>query len=140
MIFLDILTAIFIGLIGGMLTVWVRSLIGDPTGDGTETGDVNTRAIFSFIGVFVLHRYLKYENRLREYLEKSNLTLKQERPLEARKINRWKIFTCPFCMVVWMCFAFGPLMIWITGISWWHMLYIPSMGHLFLKAYLDKFE
>jgi hypothetical protein len=125
---------IITGLLGGIATYWFMSLIGDP-----DTEDLNTRAIFSFYGVWIRQKFDKYEKNMEDQMTRMTLTMRQEQRYEARHINWAKSMgACRYCTGVYITALVSFLIFYTQGISlWWIFLTLPVF-HFSLKYTMEN--
>ncbi len=132
---LTITYVIIIGLSGGVITLWIGNIIGNP-----ENKEVNTRAIFSFYGVWVHQKYHEYENRLADALTRKNLNLKQEERYLAKRINYFKMLgACPSCFSIWVTAIVSVVILYFTSVSLWWVFFALPFSSITLN-YFSEYE
>lgn len=133
---LELIYVIVVGLMGGVATFWFMSLIGDP-----DKEEVNTRAIFSFYGVWIRHKYDAYEKALEDRITRRAMNLKEQEKFEARHINWAKSGgACRYCTGVYITAFMSAIIFYCTDVSlWWIFLTLPTF-HFSLKHMTEKLD
>jgi hypothetical protein len=122
MIILDILSALLIGFISGGLTMFLLYLIGDPWKD-----QVNVKAIFSRIGMWVDRGYSKVEKRRSEIASRAISDKDHQNALTG--LTNWFMAAgaCPYCFGVYVNLAFAIPSLLMADVSlWWIFATIPA--------------
>lgn len=131
---LTILSVILLACIAPLLTCFLEYLIGDPWKE-----EVNTKAIFSRIGVWVSHGYDRTERKIAEKMMRSKVGSKQQEEILLSQKKNWYMVlgACPSCMNVYVSAGFLVGFFIICSISMWWLFAAMPISHFVLGKILE---
>lgn len=128
---INILIALIIGCSGALSTKFILFLIGDPH---EET--VNSRAILSFIGVWIFYKYEETEKKIVEGVG-CNDGKGSDKYLSTR-LNWYKAAgACHYCLNVYVTAIVCTIGFIIYDISFWNLIFALPLSHFLLGHIID---
>lgn len=121
-----IISAIIIGCCGALASKFILYLIGDP-----HEEEVNTKAIFAFIGVWVFHGYERIERKIANDMAfiKPETKLSEDKLLSSRKNWFMALGACPICFNTYITGIVCTILFIHFDISFWNLLLAYPSSH-----------
>lgn len=121
-----IISAIIIGCCGALASKFILHLIGDPQED-----QVNTKAILSFIGVWIFHGYDRIERKIANQMSGVKIESKEheDKLLSTKKNWFMALGACPVCFNTYITGIVCTILFIHFDISFWNLLITYPCSH-----------